>query len=45
MNMTTHVLVVIYYLFALGNWVSVLGCLYFVYLITIKVGTPYMISD
>ena len=45
MNMSSHVLVVLYYLFVIGNWGIVLSCLYFVYLITIKVGKPYMISD
>ena len=45
MNMSTHVLVVLYYLFVIGNWGVVVSCLFFVYFIIDKVGAPYMISD
>ena len=45
MNVTTHILVVLYYLFAIGNWGIVATCLYFMYLTIIKVGAPWMISD
>ena len=45
MNMMTHLFVVLYYLFAIGNWAIVLVSLYFMYLITIKLGAPYMKSD
>ena len=45
MMMTTNVLVVLYYLFAIGNWAIVLLCLYFMYLTIIKVGAPMINFD
>ena len=45
MTMTTNMLVVLYYLFAIGNWAIVLLCLYFMYLTIIKVGAPMIIFE
>ena len=45
MNMITHVLVVLYYLFAIGNWTIVIAALFGFYIISMKLGKPYMISD
>ena len=45
MTMTTNVLVVLYYLFTIGNWALVLLCLYIMYLTVMKVGAPIITFD
>lgn len=45
MNMTSHVLVVLYYLFAIGNWSIVITTLTVMYIAAKKIATPYLYAD
>ena len=45
MNMSSHVLVVLYYLFVIGNWSVVLTVLVVMYVAGKKIATPYLHAD
>ena len=45
MNMTSHVLVVLYYLFVIGNWSIVITVLAIMYIAGKKIATPYLHAD
>ena len=45
MNMTSHVLVVLYFLFTIGNAAIVITTLAIMYIATKKIATPYLYAD
>ena len=45
MNMASHVLVVLYYLFSIGNWSIVISVLTIMYIAGVKIATPYLYAD
>ena len=45
MNMTSHVLVVLYFLFAIGNTAIVISILAIMYIAARKIATPYLYAD
>ena len=45
MNMASHVLVVLYYLFTIGNWSIVITVLTVMYIAGVKIATPYLYAD
>ena len=45
MNMTSHVLIVLYYLFTIGNWGIVISSLIVMFIAAKKIATPYLYAD